>query len=172
MNQVEQLLHPLVGQYVWGVDWDSQLSLRMNFGSPRLRVHKPLSSRPNERIVLARGTWWLWAYFALWKISFNGELAAKGGTSKSRSSFKRIVRATTQLSGQVVTSVRVKPKSGKLILSFDLGGQLILRPIDRRKMQDVWLFYGGEDDPILTVRSDGKFSYGKSDAHEQWLSIT
>lgn len=171
MNQVEQLLHPLVGQYIWDVNWDDQLSLRMSFGSPHICVHEPLSSRPNKRIVFARGNWWLWAYFALWRISFNGELAAKGGTSKSQSSLKRIVSATTQLSGQVVTHVRVKPKSGKLILSFDLGGQLTLRPIDRHKKQDVWLLYGGEDDPILTVRSDGKYNYGKSGVHEQWVSI-
>ena len=171
MNVIEQKLTPLVGQYVWGVDWDCQLSLRMNFGDPHLCVMEPLRSRPVNRIVMPRGQWWLWVYFAYWKISFNGVRVGKGGTAKSRSSFKRIMRATTDLQGQIVTGVEVKPKSGSLVLDFDLGGRLTVRPLSRKKRKEVWLLYEHKGKRPLSVRSDGKFSYNSRNDDAEWTPI-
>jgi len=171
MNRVEQRLSPLVGQYVWGVDWDSQLSLSMNFGAPSLRILEPFPSRPFLRRVRPRGEWWLWVYFSFWEISFDGALAARGGTAKVRSPFKKIVSATSRLDGQIVTAVRVRPKSGRLTMRFDLGGRLDVWRIDRRSKEDAWLVYPEAGGLILTVRSDGRFSEARSPEEGAWMPI-
>jgi hypothetical protein len=171
MNPVEQHLSPLLRHYVWGVQWDPDVGLSMSFGSPHLRIREPLEARPTRRLVVPRGQWWLWVYMARWRISFNGARAASTGSSKRRSSPKRIRRAIRGLDGQLLTDFKVVADSGGLSLAFDLGGRLDVRPLKGRKEDELWLLYAAGDTEILAVRSDGKYAVVGDEGRETWRAI-
>jgi hypothetical protein len=71
----------------------------------------------------------------------------------------------------MVMGVGVKPRTGALRLTFDLGGRLDLWPIEQGSKDDVWLLYQQDDAPILSVRADGRFAYCKSPDREEWRPI-
>jgi hypothetical protein len=145
----------------------------MNFGEPYLRVSEPNRLRPNKRWIRPRGQSWLWVYLAYWQISFDKATAAKGGTLDSRCPYKKILRAIYRLDGQIVTAIKVKPKSGSLRLTFDLGGRLDVWPIHRKRRKDIWILYpANKEATVLTVRSDGKYSDTPEGSAANWQSIS
>jgi hypothetical protein len=165
MNKVEIIFSKVRGQYCWNADWDSQLNLSVHFGAPHLRVIEPLPSRPDKRFARPSGKWWLWVFGAYWKVSLRSGLTASTSDSQDRKS-----RALRLLDGQILTQVAVNSLTGRTTLEFDLGGLLEIRRCEKNSQDELWYLYlPGKK--VLTVRGDGKFSYGDGSQPERWAEM-
>ena len=157
-----EYFNPLLGEVCWGIDWDPQLNLSMNFGRPHLRVREPRETESKfkrirdlyaRRVVTLRGDWWLWIFCAYWKLSIRGKVAARGSSTPAA-----IKRALHLLKGQRLASVTIDPRNGRTSLEFDLGASLEVRRFDNSGDSDMWLLYKPRN-RVLSVRGNGTYSH-------------
>jgi hypothetical protein len=162
MNKVESILTELEGEYCWGIDWDRQFNLSLNFGAPALSIH-PV--RRSKRIVTPRGCWKLWVFCAYWTISLDGTAAATGA-----SSVRRIMTAMARLDGQAFITSAVDSRNGRTVLNFDLGGSLEIRRWTDSKEYEMWILSRPRR-RYLTVRSDAHFQSKQGNRSAPWRLI-
>jgi hypothetical protein len=160
---VEAAFAPLLGLPCWNVKPGYGSFLTLEFGEPHLKIREPRevksgSKRVREllarRNVHVRGQWHLWIYCCEWEV-YSGKKRV-GHSDLKASGTKWIERGARELDGQKLTGVRVKPKSGNSVFTFDLGSRLETKPYNRRSEQ--WLLYE-PDGRVLTYRADGLFSH-------------
>src|SRR5574340_44377 len=115
------MFEPLLGLPCWGVHWDSQVNLNLEFGDPHLSIREPdplgRSITSPYRWVQVDGDWGLWIFCAHWKLS--GLLDMDPVTSSS--SDRRIKWAAARLDGQRLTAVSVTARNASTRSPFDLG---------------------------------------------------
>lgn len=154
---IERRFAPLRRHPCWGLHFDPQLNLTLNFGRPSLRVREPFVTRSkyprvqriaSRRLVTVRGQWWLWLFCCYWQVKRGGKLLATGGAS-----CKRIDCALNDLHGQKLTSVAVDLNTGASRFVFDLGCELTCRRFEADSDSDVWTLYGPND--IVSVTGQG-----------------
>ena len=162
VNKPEELLSELVGQYCWGVSWDSQLNLSMQFGEPLLHVHQ---HKPAKRYAEPKGRWWLWVYLAHWRVSFPDGRAITGTSPDAKRAL-----GLFRLEGQALINAQVDGATARTRLGFDLGGLLEIRRISARDPEELWLLYRPRQ-YILTARGDGMYSHGPGTKDQHWLPI-
>lgn len=157
-TMIEALFQPIYGRPCWGVRYDRQLNLSMNFGEPSLDAREPYESHSTSaaaqriaarRRVTVRGQWWLWFYLCYWRLSLPEERAVTGSSSKNA-----IGRALAELDGQKLVSIAVHPKTGATRFTFDLGAELTCRRMEKDSSAEVWLLYQ-PDDNVLAVHGNG-----------------
>lgn len=171
-DTVSKAFKQVYGKPCWGVEYDRNVNLSMSFGDPILKIREPIQSiSPSNKIrelfarrhVTVKGKWWLWIFCAYWKLSFDGERAASG-----TSSFRQIQIGLAKLSGQILKQVEINPQTGATRFVFDLGGLLEVRRFERDSKEDLWMLYAPNGN-VLTVRSDGQFSYQLANDQEERL---
>jgi hypothetical protein len=169
---VDRSFQPLYGQLCWGLRYDRNLNLSMNFGKPSLHVREPFSTdstseavrrMASRRRVTVRGEWWLWLYCCYWRLT-SGDLELATGSS----SFRRIERATAQLDGQELVSVAVEPETGATRFAFDLGCVLHCRRFERDTDAELWMLYKPSG-YVLSVHGNGTFSHQRATEVEKRL---
>ena len=162
---IEKSFQPLYSQPCWGLRYDRNLNLSMNFGKPSLHVREPIRSDSKSeavrrwarsRQVTVRGEWWLWFYCCYWVLSSENRPLATGA-----SSFRRIERATGQLAGQALVSVEVTPETGATRFVFDLGCSLHCRRFERDSDAELWMLYKPSG-YVLAVHGNGTYSHQRA----------
>ena len=164
---IDKSFQPLYGQPCWGLHYQRQLNLSMNFGNPSLRIREPFHTNAKSdigrqmaarRCVTVSGEWWLWIYCCYWKLTSDGLPLATGS-----SSIRKIDRAMAQLDGQALVSVTVEPETGATRFVFDLGCVLHCRRFERDSDAELWMLYKPTG-YVLSVHGNGAASHerGKS----------
>jgi hypothetical protein len=162
IDLITESFKPVYGIPCWGVRWDPQLNVSLNFGSPSLKIREPYKtkSRSNmikrlaaRRQITIRGEWRLWVYGSYWKIFMKGEQFAS-----SSSPIRKKEIAIGNLEGQKLTRVDVELRNGKTKFEFDLGGILEVRRFDAESDLELWLLYQ-PDGYVLSCTGDGKLSH-------------
>ena len=162
---IDKTFRPLYGEPCWGVYYDRQLHLSMNFGEPSLEVREPFKTNTGSNLarrmaasrrITIRGEWWLWICCCYWRLTFDGL-----GVTTDSSSLRQIERATKQLDGQKLVSVEVEPDTSATRFIFDLGCVLRCRRIKRDSDADLWMLYKPRGF-VLSVRGNGTFSHQRS----------
>lgn len=164
MKTIASATKGLIGKLCWGVQWEHQLNMSISFGSPRLRIREPYSSKSQNRFireiasfrnVVVKGEWWLWIYCAFWRIVIPSVVIAK---SSSPLCIKR--KAMARLNGQRLVDIRVDPHSGSTEFEFDLGAILQARPFEKGNDADVWTLYK-PNGYVLGVKGNGTFTHAR-----------
>lgn len=167
---IRRTFEQLRGQPCWGLQYDRQVNLSMNFGKPSLRMREPYRTNSRStaiqqgaahRQVRVRGQWWLWIYCCYWRLSSNGKELARGA-----SSLKRIERGMSHLDGQNLTSVEVSPTTGATRFAFDLGCLLECRRLEQESDEELWLLYKPSG-YVLSVYGNGTLSHRQSTVRER-----
>ncbi|MDY7010679.1 MAG: hypothetical protein SVV80_07995 [Planctomycetota bacterium] len=163
MNVIDRTFQQLYGQLCWGVHYDRQLNLSMNFGDPHLKIRELdraksksvlLGLYDSRRLITVRGRWWLWIYCSYWKISYKGKLVVTGA-----SSIRRILQAAEELKGQKLVQVDVNKDTGATRFVFDLGGVLDVRRFERNSKDEIWILYK-PNGYVLSVSGNGTYDHG------------
>jgi hypothetical protein len=156
---VTKSFKPLYGMSCWGIRWDPQLNLSLNFGKPFLKIREPYNTKSTSkaikrlaarRQITIRGEWYLWVYGSYWKIFQKNEQVAS-----SSSSARRKDAAIAGLEGQKLIHVTINPKNGKTRFDFDLGGILEVRRFDAISDLELWMLYE-PNGYVLSCKGDGK----------------
>jgi len=154
----------LYGKPAWKVSpgWGSFLT--MEFGEPHLEITQTKLPSTRRRVTV-RGDWHLWIYCCDWHVFANGK--AVGDASLNSKSKRKIIKSAQYLDGQKLVHASISDEASSLTLDFDLGGQLVTQPYDKKSEQ--WILFEPQG-KCLTVRADGKFAYGNR-PKEKWLKV-
>ncbi|MBC8109340.1 MAG: hypothetical protein H7Z14_22340 [Anaerolineae bacterium] len=149
----------LLGEVCWGLNYERQLNLSLNFGPPRLKIYEPRKSKSEssavrrlmaQRHVIIKGKWWLWIYQGDWRLRLRNH-----DEIRSTSSSTRIDRTLRVLAGQKLTQVKVHRQTGSTTFSFDLGARLDVASKSREAVA-LWMLYK-KNGKVVRVWSDGMF---------------
>jgi len=131
-TKVLKALLKMKGELVWFVRLSADNVLRMDFGSPHLKIREPHphASGSNQavidalerRIVMPRGKWHLFIAEGEWSV-----VTKFYSCSRSDTNIENINATLGQLDGQRLVDVRQSNGCNDWILEFDLGGTLHLR---------------------------------------------
>ena len=166
---ISRTFRRLYGKPCWGVQYDRQLNLSLNFGKPSLRIREPRGTKSksplvqqifSQRQVRVRGQWWLWIFCAYWRLSLLNMPPVTGSSSG-----KHINEAIARLDGQKLTLVDVNSLTGATRFGFDLGGTLECRRF-AQDSADLWTLYEPSGN-VLAVQGNGTFSHGPGSATKQ-----
>lgn len=172
LRVIDRSFQPLYGHPCWGLRYDRNLNLSMNFGNPSLYVREPFQTDSKSeavqrmaacRHITIRGKWWLWIYCCYWRLTSDGLSLATGS-----SSIRRINRATAQLEGQKLVSAKVEPKTGATLFAFDLKCVLHCRRFERDSDAVLWMLYK-PNGYVLSVHGSGAFSHQRGTEVEKRL---
>lgn len=163
---ISKTFQQLFGEPCWGLHYDPQLNLSMNFGTPSLRVlREPFKTKSKSetvqrlaarRLVKIRGRWWLLLSCCHWLLS-----SAEHRLATSSSSYRRIQCAIRQLNGQKLISAQIEPTTGATRFGFDLGGVLECRRFGKDSNEELWILYKPSR-YCLSVYANGAFSHQRS----------
>lgn len=127
VSEALKLLSAMVGEYVWFVRRSAYSVLRMDFGSPHLKIREPAHHAPNStqavidalerRMVIPTGKWHLFIEDGDWSVKTRFRSA-----SRSDVSVDMVDAALRQLDGQRL--VNVSYVNDGWHFEFDLGGSL------------------------------------------------
>jgi len=75
-GEIDAVFERMFGLPCWGVHWDAQTGLRLNFGEPHLETREPKEMPPESRLktlytyrsVHVYGEWVLWID-GLWRLA-------------------------------------------------------------------------------------------------------
>lgn len=176
MNIIEKGFSPLCGKPCWGVVYDSHTNLAMNFGDPYLVIREPYSTesklkrvqeQASRRQVHVRGQWWLWIFYASWRVYRKGQLL--GGYS---SSFRKGSIAAHFLDGQKLIAVKTNAKTGETRFEFDLEGVLEVSRFKKDDdSSDLWLLYK-PNGYVLSVHGDGTYDHAPGSGIDKRKGVT
>lgn len=173
MTPVDRAFRPLHGLPCWGVQWDAQTGLWMEFGTPRLTVYEPREGAArSERVrrmlayrrVSVHGRWTLAVMCGCWRLKLRDQAAVTAETDDLDR-----VSALGYLDGQQLVSVEVAGADGATRLVFDLGAELTVDGSDCDE-GEMWTLYKPRH-TVLTVRSDGTYGSGSSAKGRRWLPL-
>lgn len=161
-NAIDKSFKQLYGKLCWGVFYDRNTNLHLNFGPPFLTIREPFQSKSKSpsvrelfarRLVSVNGKWRLWVFVATWEISFDGKRAAS-----NLSKYRKIKKATAKLNGQKLTKVEIDAETGTTKFEFDLGGILEVRRWKKKSKDDLWILYK-PNGYTLVVKGNGRYSH-------------
>ena len=144
------------GHPCWGIRWDSQTNLALNFGNPRLKIRDMRASSllgGPRRLVVVKGQWQLWITHAYWRLELRNGLTVTGSTSR-----RKILKALARLNGEKLRSVAVRPDTGATSFSFDLGSTLAVRRFEKDSVDDLWILFKPSG-YVLAVNGRGEITH-------------
>ncbi len=162
MDIIQENFAEIIGKPCWGLIYDRQTNLSLNFGNPFLKIEEPFKSKSKlpdirahfeSRRIFVESDYFLRIYFARWKIIYNQVTLAT-----NRSSFLAITKAIGNLQGQVLERVTVNKNTGLTRFEFDLGSILLVQRWSPKETDELWIF-SKPDNYYLTVYSNGFYSY-------------
>lgn len=176
MKIIQDSFAEIYGKPCWGLKYDSQTNLSLNFGEPHLEIREPFQAKSKSRDIIelfahrqvkVKGEYWLWLFICYWRLSFNGIKAAS-----NRSPIRLRNKAVWKLDGQILTNVTVDSESGSTTFDFDLGAKLQVRSWERKSDDELWLLYK-PDNYVLTVRADGFYTHSlRTENNEEKYKLT
>lgn len=171
--EIAEVVAPVLGHPCWGVHWDCQTGLNLEFGSPELGVERVITREPDparplrhlrSRLVHIHGEHSLWVEIAYWKLTLEDM-----PTVTQSSSFKRIRMGTSRLGGQALTGVEVDSRTGFSRFTFDLGAVLEVRRVGASDDYGMWTLASWGLRRVVEIRGDGCFRLQATDATvEEW----
>jgi hypothetical protein len=175
VDQVLSVFEPLLGMPCWGLSWDCNTGLHLDFGRPQLLIGEaqPIAGptlgatgQPRQRHVEVEGQWRLWIN-GHWKLSLSSEEAPV----RSSSSWSAIQPAIARLEGQELRSLTIRADTGATRFEFDLGGILEARRQDRGDDFAIWDLVT-PDGRMLQVRGDGCWALAGLDVSDPaWFAL-
>jgi hypothetical protein len=155
-----ELIASLAGEYTWWVRCAEYRILRMEFGTPHLRVQGPgfpaalandkVKTALNRRIVVPTGKWSLFIEDGLWRVEAGGPAC-----DRLNSNAPEIDLCLDSLSGQKVTSVSISEETGSLAISFDLGGFLEIHANADFDDGNQWILFRDDGLNIASLSNGG-----------------
>ena len=105
MDIIQENFSEIIGKPCWGLTYDTQTNLWMEFGNPSLKVNEPRLSESwllngekfKTRDIYLDGDWRLWIYLSYWKLSLDGKKLIT-----SSSSLSRIKSGMAMIEGQIL----------------------------------------------------------------------
>ncbi|NJB36627.1 hypothetical protein [Croceivirga sp. JEA036] len=165
-KEIQDILLPIIGQFVWGVKQGYGSFLNLEFGKPITefsRIHKPKGENKfpfNEfesRHVTIKGEHSFFICMSNWKIYAKGNILAHDESERDEIKF-----ALGFINGQKLNSILINTKENITELEFDLGGILVISGKNYAdEINEMWNFYT-ESEKVLTYRNDRKATYGKA----------
>ena len=130
----------LYGKPSWDVHKGYSSILTINFGQPRLDIHKPKTVKGKQiRYTKVHGEWVLWIFGCDWKYFREDVLFGQ-----SEASTIDIRRVAHDINGQALVKV-VFNDSAKVTFYFDLGGKLETTPyVENEKPIDQWVLFDNQ----------------------------
>jgi hypothetical protein len=155
---VQELFHPIIGEIAWCVARGHGSFLRLEFGQPHLSVREPIAAGAEAsskvRRELARRKVFVLGDFTLWLEYGDWSLHTTAGALDSNMSPSRLRdQCLRDLEGQKLLSVEKTGDDNSLLLTFDLGATLVIKP-SRTIVDDVWSLHAWAG-PIASYRPDG-----------------
>ena len=174
---IERSFREAYGQYCWGVTWDRQTDLWLQFGAPHLDVREPLQAAGGTprvrrlfryRRVSARGAWAFAVLAAHWRLELPDGPPVTGATRSARAR----TQALACLSGQRLVAAAVDPGTAATRLDFDLGAALHVRRAAPDEPDEMWLLYRPSG-YVLAVRGSGEYDHrpGNGRREPRWRPI-
>jgi hypothetical protein len=161
MQNVSDLVQPLIGQIAWGVGRGHGSFLRMEFGAPHLVVREPVVPRQAvsakaQRILLRRqvhlqGDWTFWVNYADWELRTRDGVVDSANDHGSPADER-----LRELEGQKLTSIEAGTKANSCVLRFDLGAVLAIWP-SAEMQEDQWSLHAWQG-PVASFGADGRIS--------------
>jgi len=160
----EKWFRSLYGLPCWGLHYDRQLNLSINFGQPSLAIREPYETESTSpvvqrlaasRNVTVRGEWWLGLRLCHWQLCLNNQVQATGA-----SSWRRVEQAMSGLSGQKLVSLAVDEITSETQFQFDLGGQLTCRRLKHNSDDELWSLYRPKG-YVLVMFTNGTYQHGR-----------
>jgi hypothetical protein len=174
LSVITNTFRPLLGLPCWGVRFDGNTGLWLQFGPPHLRIRQP---RPNlakftgtvrrilsKRLITVSGRWTLSISCGRWRLK-----PRRGRAVSGRSTYERIQATIAELDGQQLTQATVDPQSGATRLTFDLGALLEVAGSDCED-GEIWTLYKPRA-YALSIRSSGEYSHGSASAQLTWRPL-
>lgn len=165
-KEFQDILQPIIGQFVWGVKQGYGSFLNLEFGKPKTEfsgIHKPKEKNKfpfNEfesRHVTIKGEHSFFIYMSNWKI-----YAKENELAHDESERDEIEFAVGFINGQKLNSIKINTKENITELRFDLCGILVISGENYAdEINEMWNFYT-KSDKVLTYRNDRKTSYEKA----------
>ncbi|MCP4141633.1 MAG: hypothetical protein GY755_15390 [Chloroflexi bacterium] len=165
-KEIQDVLLPIIGQFVWGAQRGYGSFLNLEFGNPKTKfsgIHKPKEENKfpfNEfenRHVKIKGEYSFFIYMSNWKIyAKDNELA------HDESEREEIEFALGFINGQKLNKVIINANKNITELEFDLGGIIVISDEHYSdEINELWNFYT-KSEKVLTYRNDRKVTYEKT----------
>ncbi|WP_373060433.1 hypothetical protein [Zunongwangia sp. H14] len=165
-KEFQDILEPIVGQFIWGARQLTGSFLTLEFGKPTIefgRVHQPSEknrfpfNKFERRRVRIKGEYSLFISMSNWKI-----YADKTELAYDESERNEIKLALQFINGQKLSSITLNTEENLTELKFDLGGKIVISgEWYTDDLNEMWSFYTGTN-KVLTYRNDKKISYEKA----------
>jgi len=156
----QKVFQKMIGQPCWGV-YHGQFGLSFNVGNPKLVVNccknDPVKDRRIRKLTHVQGEWGFRLTHAYWKLIVLSSDGKKKMVATVSSKINLQYQACRLLTGQRLTSVEINNKTGKTILGFDLGAELIIRRWEA-STDDLWSL-AEPNGYFLGVNGDGTYSH-------------
>ena len=165
-KEIQNIIKPIIGQFVWGAKQGYASFLSLEFGNPKTgfsRIKKPLEKRKfpfnnfENRHATIKGDYTFFVNMADWKI-----YADKSELAYDESERSEIEFALSFINGQKLKSIIIDSNQNTTELEFDLGG--IIKISNKNysdEINEMWNFYT-ESEKVLTYRNDRKVTYEKA----------
>ena len=165
-KEIQDILQPIIGQFVWGVKQGYGSFLNLEFGKSKTKlsgIHKPKKQNKfpfNEfesRHVSIKGEHSFFIYMSNWKIYAKENVLAYDESERDEIEF-----ALGFINGQKLNKIVINTKENITELEFDLGGILVISGENYAdEINEMWNFHT-KMDKVLTYRNDRKISYEKA----------
>ncbi len=162
MDIIQENFAEIIGKPCWGLIYDRQTNLSLNFGNPFLKIEEPFKSKSKlpdirehfaRRRVFVKSDYFLLIYIARWKIIHKQKTLAT-----NRSSFLGITKAIGNLKGQILEKVEINKNTGMTNFEFDLGSNLLVQRWSPKETDELWTL-SKPDNYYLSVYSNGFYTY-------------
>ena len=173
VSLIANSFRPLLGLPCWGLRFDGNTGLWLQFGPPHLRIQEPRVIRSgsarvrrllSHRLVTVSGRWTLAIFCGRWRL----KLQKRSSVSQS-TSYERIRVAIALLDGQKLKQLEVKSLRGHTVLEFDLGAVLEVKGSDCDD-GEMWTLYKPQN-YALSIRQTGEYSHGPASRESKWRAI-
>ncbi|WP_046755714.1 hypothetical protein [Kordia jejudonensis] len=163
-KEIQDILQPIIGEFVWGAKQGYGSFLNLEFGCPKTElsgIHTPKEKNKfpfnefDSRHVKITGEHSFFIYMSNWKIYAKDSELAHDESERDEIEF-----ALSFINGQKLTNLIVNTKENITKLEFDLGGIVVISNENYSdEINEMWNFYT-KSEKVLTYRNDKKASYG------------
>ena len=157
---IEKIFRKMLGQVCWRV-LHYQINLSFNLGKPRLVVEScpenPVKDRLARRFTRIKAEWFFWVYHGYWKltvVSLSGKEKLVATSSSGNTHKNEVCRL---LNGQRLTRVEIDNRTGRTVLLFDLGAELVIRRPESQA-KELWSL-AEPNGYYLCINGDGTYDH-------------
>jgi hypothetical protein len=166
MQQIQELVRPLIGHLVWNIRGGHGSFLTLEFGNPHLTIREPKVPSPERdakvrralgrRRVFVVGDWSLFIQYCDWKISVGDS------SIDSQSIGVSTDECLLDLEGQRFVSLEGADLPNSWKFQFNLGGKFEIWPSAAyQPTDDLWSLRTWNGD-VAALQTDGRITFEKA----------